>query len=834
MHKKIIILLFTLIPALSIAAPEKLFVDIGPPNATNLPEHVTQAKSVRVNRRALQSPRVEIELFGETVYAIRTRVENHKQGEIIWVGHLEGRATDSVIVTIKGAAFSGMIQKGEQVFRIGGGPGGSSRLMEVDLRSLPQEDLEGLPDGFGDPGATADTTSDSVAAENVQQDLLVAYTQAACNYAGGCSQLEADIATAVADINVAYSESGVAITMNLVGMMFTDYAEPSSSSTALNDLRTSGDGIMDDVHTERDNLGADLVALVYNGPGCGIGYLGSSASTAFSVTDVPCLVGNRTMAHEIGHNQGAHHDRVTVGGGLSGSYNYGYRRCNDTSVDGLGAPYFRTVLAYPCSGSPRVGRFSNPNVSYSGVPQGVDPAVDAGKAAWNARTLNESASYVAGFRNGGQQSTPPAAPSNLAIGTVRFDQIDLSWNDNANNESAYIVEQSVGGAAYSVVASLAANVTSYSVNGLNEQTAYSFRVKARNSTGDSGYSNIAAAVTPAAPSVVEDFAQGENIETGTVNGSYTNTHADDGIAQTISETGSGGPKRRRKQAYAYTWIFDVTGGPGGVSLSANSWVSGAEAAVFEYSTNFGVSWLPMFVVDENSQGAMQSFLLPPATQGSVWVRASDAEKTNGEGVDSLMVDYLAMSSFQQIATPPASPTNLAVVSVVAGNIGFTFEDQADNEVGFEVRRAESDPGSDCAAGTVISTLGGNGNTGSVAFSDDSVASNTVYWYSVRAFNSGGNSASCTNIVSVVSAIGGDITLNTAGYKDKGLQKAALTWSGATSANVIVLRDGALIATTPNDGQYLDNIDQKGGGSYRYQICEQDAPSICSLEQTVTF
>ena len=834
MHKIFIALFLTLIPSFLLAAPEKLFVDVGPPNAVNLPQHISQAQRVRVNRRALQSPRIEIDLFGETFYALRIRIETRKQGEIVWVGHLEGNATDSVIVTIKGAAYSGLIQQGEQVFRISGAPGGGNRLLEVDLRSLPPEDLEGLPDGLGTSDSSTSTSGDSVTGDNIQQDLLVAYTQAACNYAGGCSQLEADIVTAVVDINVAYNESGVGINMNLVGTMLTDYAEPGSASTALSELRSPTDGVMDDVHFVRDNLGADLVALVYNGPGCGIGYLGSSASTAFSVTDVPCLVGNRTMAHEIGHNQGAHHDRVTVGGGVTGSYNYGFRRCNDGSIDDLGSPYFRTVLAYPCSGAPRVGRFSNPDVSYSGVPQGVDPSIDVADAAWNARTLNESAAYVAGFRNASQQSTPPAAPSSLAVGTVSFDQIEFSWIDNASDESAYLVEQSTNGSAFSEVASLAADVTAYSANGLVSETSYSFRVKARNGAGDSAYSNSVSAITSQAPSVIEEFAQSESLNGGTVSGSYTDTHADDGILQSISETGEGGPKRRRKQSYSYTWIFNVSGGAGGVALSANTWVSGAEAAIFDYSTDFGVSWQSMFIVDETSQSAVQSFLLPPTTQGSVWVRAQDADQTNGEGVDSLFVDYLAISSYTEIASLPAAPANLVVVSVVPGNISFTFQDQADNEVGFEVRRSEIDPGLNCGAGSVVATLSANAGTGLVEFTDDSVASDTAYWYSVMAFNSGGISDTCSNTVNVVSATGGNIVLSALGYKEKGLQKAALSWSGAMSGGVIVLRDEVQIATTVNDGAYVDNINQKGGGSYRYQICEQDEPTICSPQQTVSF
>ena len=379
-----------------------------------------------------------------------------------------------------------------------------------------------------------------------------------------------------------------------------------------------------------------------------------------------------------------------------------------------------------------------------------------------------------------------------------------------------------------------AGTSTYSAIGLNPETDYSFRVKARNDAGDSAYSNTAAATTLAAPSVIVEFAQGETISDGSVSGSYTDTHLDDGVVQIISETGSGGPKRRRKQSYSYIWIFNVSGGAGGVSLSANSWVSGIEAAVFEFSVDFGVTWQPMFVVDDTSATAIQSFLLPPNTEGSVWIRARDAEQTNGEEVDSLFVDYLAISSSTQVASPPAAPANLQVVAVVPGEIAFSFQDQADNEVGFEVRRSETDPGADCSVGSVVATLGANPGTGDVTFADTSIASDTTYWYTVIAFNGGGSSPTCTNPVSVVSASGGNIVLNVSGYKDKGLQKGSLSWSGATSANVSVFRDGAQITLTANDGEHIDNIDQKGGGSYRYQICEQDEPTICSDEEVLTF
>ena len=89
------------------------------------------------------------------------------------------------------------------------------------------------------------------------------------------------------------------------------------------------------------------------------------------------------------------------------------------------------------------------------------------------------------------------------------------------------------------------------------------------------------------------------------------------------------------------------------------------------------------------------------------------------------------------------------------------------------------------------------------------------------------------VITVVADDSSGFTLAATGYKVRGLQKADLEWSGATSANVDVYRDGALIATTANDGFYTDNIDQRGGGSYTYQVCEAGT-SICSIEATVNY
>jgi hypothetical protein len=78
-----------------------------------------------------------------------------------------------------------------------------------------------------------------------------------------------------------------------------------------------------------------------------------------------------------------------------------------------------------------------------------------------------------------------------------------------------------------------------------------------------------------------------------------------------------------------------------------------------------------------------------------------------------------------------------------------------------------------------------------------------------------------------------ITLAVSAYKVRGLQKADLSWSGATSTQVDVYRDGSLIATVANDGAHTDNIDQRGSASYAYRVCEAGT-ATCSATVTGSF
>ena len=182
--------------------------------------------------------------------------------------------------------------------------------------------------------------------------------------------------------------------LNLVHAEEIAYDEFGTYGGHLNRLTDPADGVMDAVHTLRDQHGADMVALlVDDGEFCGIAWLmqnllPSFEQYAFSVTTWFCAAGNLTFPHELGHNMGCQHDRDNAGSSPVFAYSYGYQDPDEL---------FRTVMAYNCPGGcPRIQHLSNPGVLYLGQPTGIP--TNEPDSAHNALTINQTAFTVANFR----------------------------------------------------------------------------------------------------------------------------------------------------------------------------------------------------------------------------------------------------------------------------------------------------------------------------------------------------------------------------------------------------------------------------------------------------
>jgi hypothetical protein len=114
-------------------------------------------------------------------------------------------------------------------------------------------------------------------------------------------------------------------------------------------------------------------------------------------------------------------------------------------------------------------------------------------AAWRTRVGSFQIDCGGG---GGGDPQPPAAPTGLTASAFSSSQINLAWTDNSSNETNFVVERCSGQGCsdFADLATLAANTTSYANTGLPSNTAYTYRVRARNADGSSN-SNTASATT---------------------------------------------------------------------------------------------------------------------------------------------------------------------------------------------------------------------------------------------------------------------------------------------------------------------------------------------------
>lgn len=96
------------------------------------------------------------------------------------------------------------------------------------------------------------------------------------------------------------------------------------------------------------------------------------------------------------------------------------------------------------------------------------------------------------FRIQGQVvSSPPDPPSGLVATAVSATQINLTWQDNSSDETAFHIERSPNGATWTEIGTVSANTISYNDTGLTCNTTYHYRVRAYRAGDDvySDYSN---------------------------------------------------------------------------------------------------------------------------------------------------------------------------------------------------------------------------------------------------------------------------------------------------------------------------------------------------------
>ncbi|GAA4441922.1 hypothetical protein GCM10023091_27850 [Ravibacter arvi] len=412
------------------------------------------------------------------------------------------------------------------------------------------------------------------------------------------------------------------------------------------------------------------------------------------------------------------------------------------------------------------GTFARIATTGANVTQFLDgPLTPGTRYYYRVRAVNGTgASGYTNEANAVTAQSPPAAPRALSAVTAGSRQINLIWQDQANNEDAFEIERSTDGSNFTKIADAGANTTSFQSTGLAPNTRYWYRVRARNSGGLSAYSNVAEATTrdeaPQTPGPISgnavsntqinlSWADNSGNETGfelesSGNGTNFAKIADLGPNTTsYQHTGLTTLTRywyriRAKNAVgnsAYSNVVQIT------TLDVPPAAPTGLAAVAVSSSQINLTW-------KDNSGNETGFEIERSTDGKNFVKTGDA----GANAVAFQQSGLAPatrywfrvrsrnsrggSSYSNIAdattrdVPPANPAGLSATAISYQQISLKWTDQSGNETGFEIERS-TDGKTFQKIVSVAANVTSYQNTGLTEL--------TQYYYRVRAVNAIGSS-----------------------------------------------------------------------------------------------
>lgn len=433
-----------------------------------------------------------------------SRHVEHPSGDWTWIGRLKGgQDADEALITFgERAAFGSISEPGRLPLRLTT-QAGVAWLVETDSRKiasirnevthptgpdylLPPDRTAALASLSAGPSASASVPSPSAAlsaAATTTVDVVIGYTSGFAAAQGGQSQAVTRLNNMVEIANQAYANSQLDAAIRMVHALQVNYPDSTANQVALENLtgyRSGAGQIPVDpafaaLRAARDQYGGDLVTLVrkFETPendGCGIAWLigggqsgidSGDAPFGYSVVSDGTDVGTdgksyfcrqETLAHELGHNMGSQHDRVTAteNGQLKyGVFTYSFGHKTDAP-----AGNFYTVMAYGDAGQVTYRVFSNPRSTFcGGLPCGVADQAD------NARSLAQTMPVVSSFRAStvGEPTPQPSLEPDL-VDANPFDANgdgygDLLWRYTGGPQIAYwtmLGGARTGGVGYSV------------------------------------------------------------------------------------------------------------------------------------------------------------------------------------------------------------------------------------------------------------------------------------------------------------------------------------------------------------------------------------------------
>jgi hypothetical protein len=394
-------------------------------------------RRIAVDVSALEGP-FQMRLLDERDYEMEaTEIERRGPADFAW----RGKVVDPILgevgtatLTVMGDLMAGFVVTTDALYEIEPGAPGEHLLRQVE-NAVESCGGAVLPDVAPKSprqrqAARIAAKAEALAAQEritaglaapVRLDLLAIWTPEARVGLGGTRQVQLIVQNAVDVANTSFANSQIDAHLNLVHAREMKVPETGNPETDLEAFQSNKE-----VAALRKSVGADLVTLFVNKMtgACGIGYLMtddafSNEFQPYAYSAVKRACGPLVLAHEVGHNMAANHDRQNAGNAGAALFPFAFGHI----VEGQ----FRTVMAYGnnCSICPWVENFSNPNVSRNGHPTGVAGQTD------NAQVLNATKGLTSTYQTLAPQPCKKGK-NNLCLLGNRF-QVELFWENQFNN-----------------------------------------------------------------------------------------------------------------------------------------------------------------------------------------------------------------------------------------------------------------------------------------------------------------------------------------------------------------------------------------------------------------
>ncbi len=318
----------------------------------------------------------------------------------------------------------------------------------------------------------------------------------------------------------------------------------------------------------------------------------------------------------------------------------------------------------------------------------------------------------------------PAAPSGLVATAVSYKKINLSWQDNSNNETGFEIYRSAAAAGpYVTIGTVAAGKTAFADSVVQPSTTYYYKIKAIGQYGSSPFSDDGYAslqykyYETGSLSVLPDFTTLTPQKTGNIN------NFDISI-------------RNRNSQYAITYDGHIK-----VPVTGNyTFYTSSDDGSNLYIDGTGTSNL--VVNNDGLHGAVEKSGTVNLTAGVHAIRVAYFQNGGdqiltasyaGPGISKQAIPDSVLNMLPANATTlaapgaPNVPVNFTATAISSSKIQLSWKDSATNETGYEIYRSANNNSNYALLTTV-------GAADAVTYTDSTLFANATYFYKVRAIN----------------------------------------------------------------------------------------------------